>query len=117
MQTDMAANTGDQPTSPRLGDFLAEMAALGQQKSGVDSLGLPKVLICGPPHEWDTEYIPTPAATWRQLVGALTEAERKGRDGADITNALRAAAERLRPVMEKDPECTIEDALIREGSG
>ncbi|MFN2569222.1 MAG: hypothetical protein ABR564_06430 [Candidatus Dormibacteria bacterium] len=97
-------------------EFLAEMEALGREKHRLAGLGLPDVLICGPPHEWDTEYLPAGAATWRHLLAARAEAERKGRDGQEVTEALRKAADRLRPHMESDPACTIEEALLREAA-
>lgn len=97
-------------------DFLAEMEALGREKHRLAELGLPDVLICGPPHEWDTEYLPAGVATWRHLTAATAEAERKGRDGEEVTEALRRASERLRPYMEDDPGCSIEEALLREAA-
>lgn len=113
----MAAQPDDRAPSPRAADFRAEMEAARSRPTAAAQLGIPDVLICGPPHEWDTEYVPAAAATWRHLTGAVAEAERKGRDGREVTEALRAAAARLRPIMEQDAACTVEEALRRESRG
>lgn len=113
----MSSDPSDRAPSPRAAEFLAEMEAMRSRPSAAARLGIPEVLICGPPHEWETEYLPAGSATWHHLAGAVAEAERKGRDGQAVTEALREAARRLRPLMEDHPERTIDEALGLEAGG
>ncbi|HZB98062.1 MAG TPA: hypothetical protein VE219_05635 [Candidatus Sulfotelmatobacter sp.] len=91
-----------------------EMASAARTSAAIRELGLPPVLVAGPPHERSTEYILAPSATWAHLLAAEQECLRKPRDDPRVLEAIRRTMERLRTYMEGDPTCTVEKALEHE---
>lgn len=95
--------------------------ALSSDEDEPEQLSLPDLhlpsTIAVRSEDGDTIYVPTQIATWEELLAGKVEREHNVDAAQRKLDFYNTALQRLAPLMENDPDCTVEDALRREGEG